>query len=177
VGLLVAGGIAYARSGGDGDEEAAGGVAPLGVSSGPTATPSSTTPADELCTDEIRSSRRWVCITSAVVADRELTIEYIADFDRSTPDVDKGFHVHFYGSDGRNPPDHSMGSHVPRSKGKYYWDDRVPSVLSTNEKRYTSAIGDAEKVCARIAVAGHGLVRDDKTGYKTGNCLPITRPH
>jgi hypothetical protein len=31
------------------------------------------------------------------------------------------------------------------------------------------------QVCARMAVAGHGLVPDNNGGYKTGNCVPIQR--
>jgi hypothetical protein len=30
-------------------------------------------------------------------------------------------------------------------------------------------------VCARIALAGHGLVQADDSSYRTGNCVPITR--
>jgi hypothetical protein len=176
-GLVVAGGVAYAQYGRDGGEEGAGGAAPPVASTGPTATSSPTAPADEQCTDEITSNRRWVCLTSAVIADGKLTIKYQFDYDGSTPDVDTGYHVHFYGSDdGKNPPDHLMGSHAPKSKGKYYWDDRQPSIVSTKNYRYTGAIGDAKKVCARIAIAGHGLVPADEGGYKTGNCVPITRP-
>jgi molecular chaperone DnaK len=48
-------------------------------------------------------------------------------------------------------------------------------VLSIEDDRYTGVIGDAEKVGARIAVAGHGLVPDRNTTYTTGNCWPITR--
>jgi hypothetical protein len=174
-GLLVAGGIAYAQYGvrGGEDENAAG--APV-FSASPTAAPSPTTPADELCTKEIMSNPRWVCLTSAVVADGKITIKYEAQYNGSRPSVHTGYHVHFYGSDGKNPPDYSMGSQVPKSTGKYYWDDREPSILGIDDKRYSSAIGDAKKVCARIAIAGHGLVHDGKSGYKTGNCVPITRP-
>ena len=83
--------------------------------------------------------------------------------------------MHFYGSDGTNPPDHVMGSHAPKSqRGKYYYDDRQPSVLNTDDRRVIDAIGDAKKVCARIAIAGHGLVPDNNSTYKTGNCMPIT---
>jgi molecular chaperone DnaK len=69
-----------------------------------------------------------------------------------------------------------MGSQVPKSqRGTYYYDDRQPSVLSTDDDRFTSAIGNAEKVCVRIAIAGHGLVPDNNSMYRTGNCWPITR--
>ena len=62
----------------------------------------------------------------------------------------------------------------PKSEGKYYWEDRQPSVLDTNDPRFKSAIGNARKVCARIAYKGHGLIPDINKRYKTGNCVPIT---
>jgi hypothetical protein len=34
-------------------------------------------------------------------------------------------------------------------------------------------VGDAPKVCARIADAEHGLVPDATGGFHTGNCLPV----
>jgi len=174
--LVVGGGVAYAQYGRAGGEDVAGGPAAPGASTGPTASPSGTTPADELCTKEIMNNQRWVCLTSAVIADGKLTIMYKVDYAGSTPNIITGYHVHFYGSDGKNPPDYLMGSQVPASKGKYYWDDHQPSIRSVQDVRYASAIGDAKKVCARIAIAGHGLVPDSKGGYKTGNCVPITRP-
>jgi hypothetical protein len=172
-GLLLAVGVAYALYRGD---EGAGGTASPSASTGPTATPSPTTPADELCTDEIKSNPRWVCLTSAVIANGKITIEYKVEYAGSIPDINTGYHVHFYGSDGNNPPDHVMGTQAPQStRGKYYYDARQPSVLDTDDSNFTNAIGGAKKVCARIAIAGHGLVPDSKGGYKTGNCVPITR--
>jgi hypothetical protein len=173
-GLLVAGGVAYAHYRGDGAAE----VAPPIAGTGPTVTPSPTTPADELCTPEIKSNPRWVCLTSAVIADGKLTIKYTVDYDGSKPNIYTGYHVHIYGSDGTHPPDHVMGTQAPTStRGKYYWEDKDPSILPTNGKTFARVIGDAKKVCARIAVAGHGLVPDQKSGYKTGNCVPITRDY
>jgi TIR domain len=174
-GLLVAGGVAYAQYGRDGGEQDPRGGAAPGASTGPTATPSATTPADELCTDDITSNPRWVCLTSAVIANGKITIKYKAEYAGSKPSIN-GYHVHFYGGDGKNPPDYTMSSQWPKStRGKYYWEDRQPSVLPTDDSRFTYAIGDAPKVCARIAITGHGLVPDQKGGYKTGNCVPITR--
>jgi molecular chaperone DnaK len=174
--VLAASGVAYAHYGRDGDRERAGGGLPAAASTPPSVAPSPATPQDELCTDEIKSNRRWVCLTSAVIAGGKLTLKYDVEYAGSTADVNQGYHVHFYGSDGTNPPDHVMGSHAPPStRGKYYYDDRQPSVLKTDDSRFTSAIGDAKKVCARIAIAGHGLVPDNNSTYKTGNCVPITR--
>jgi hypothetical protein len=174
--VLVAGGVAYAQYGRGQDDERGGGVAAPGPSVSASVVPSRTTPADEQCTDAIKSNRRWVCLTSAVIADGRLTLGYDVDYAGSRPDVSKGYHVHFYGGDGEYPPDHVMGSHAPKSqRGEYYYDDSEPSVLAITDDRFTSAIGNAKKVCARIAIAGHGLVPDNKSMYKTGNCWPITR--
>jgi TIR domain len=169
--LLVASGVAYAQYGRDGDEEVGGGVAPPNASSGP----SPATPADELCTNEIMSNQRWVCLTSAVIANGKITIKYKPEYAGSTPNVNNGFHVHIYGGDGKNPPDYTMSSLYPESRGKYIYVDRQPYVLETDDPRFTSAIGNAKKVCARIAITGHGLVPDKKGRYQTGNCVPITR--
>lgn len=174
--VLAAGGVAYAQFGRDQGDGNGRNAAALIPSAGASAAPSATTPADELCTDEIKSNPRWACLTSAVIADGKLTLKYDVEYAGSAPNVNRGYHVHFYGGDGKNPPDYTMGSHAPKSqRGKYYYDDRQPSVLSTGDERYTSAIGNAKKVCIRIAIAGHGLVPDNNSRYKTGNCRPITR--
>jgi hypothetical protein len=170
--LLVVGGVAYAQY----RRDVAGEVATPAARTGPTVTPSPATPADELCTPEIKNNPRWVCLTSAVIADGKLTINYDVNYHGSKPNMYTGYHVHIYGSDGTHPPDHVMGTQAPSStRGKYYWEDKRPSILPTNGKTFARAIGDAKKVCARIAVSGHGLVPDNKSDYKTGNCVPITR--
>ena len=172
--LLVASGVAYAQYGRDGDKLTGSGAG-AGASTALKASPSSTIPADEQCTDEIKSNRRWVCLTSAVIAKGKITIKYDVQYAGSKPNVNSGYHLHIYGGDGTHPADHLMGSQVPGSKYKYYWEDRPTSVLDTDDPRFISAIGDAKKVCARIARAGHGLVPDTKSTYQTGNCVPITR--
>jgi molecular chaperone DnaK len=170
--LLAAGGVAYAQYGRDEPKKQNLPAAAIQ----PSVKPSPTQPADEQCTDEIRSNRRWVCLTSAVLSDGKLTINYNVDYDGSTPDVDGGYHLHIYGGDGKYPPDHLMGSHAPKSQqGEWYVEDRRPSILDTGDRRFIRAIADNPKVCARIAVAGHGLVPDKNRTYKTGNCVKITR--
>jgi hypothetical protein len=164
--VLVVSGIAYAVYGGGGEN-------PPAVPA-PAVTPSPTVPADEQCTDEIMSNRRWVCLTSAVIANGKLTIKYKADYDGAEPNIDTGYHVHIYGSDGKNPPDYSMSSHYPKNHDRYFWEDEEPSVRDIDEPRVASAIGGFAKVCARVAIAGHGLALDKKGGYHTGNCAPIT---
>ena len=169
-GLLVAGGVAYLQY--DRGEGGTGGAVLPSAST----RPSATTPADELCTAEIKSNRRWVCLTSAVIANGKITIKYNVQYAGSIPDVNHGYHVHIYGGDGKRPPDYTMSSTVPKNlRGKYYWEDRQPSVLDTDDPRFIGSIGNARKVCARIAITGHGLVPDKSGGYETGNCVPITR--
>ncbi|GGQ82401.1 Hsp70 family protein [Couchioplanes azureus] len=133
-----------------------------------------TLPADEQCTTEIKRNTRWVCLTSATVADGRFTVAYDAGFAGTTPTIKGGFHLHLYGSDGTNPPDEIMGSQVPdHQQGFWYVEDQQPSVISTRDQRFIRAIGDSPKVCARIAKSGHGLVPDSRGTYKTGNCVPI----
>jgi molecular chaperone DnaK len=172
--VLVAAGVAYAqyRLG----DDPAGQLTGQGATSSPSVATSPAPPADEQCTGEIKANARWVCLTSAVVEDGKLTIGYDVDWAGSTPDVSGGYHLHVYGGDGTYPADHDMGSHAPKSdQGDWYVEDRNPSVLDTGDKRYTRAIADNPKVCARIALAGHGLVPDTNDTYKTGNCVPVTR--
>jgi hypothetical protein len=172
--VLVAAGIAYAQYGFD--DRTSGQPTGQGAAPSPSVATSSVPPADEQCTDEIKANARWVCLTSAVVRDGTLTIDYDVDWAGSTPDVSGGYHLHIYGGDGTYPADHDMGSHAPKNdQGDWYVEDRKPSVLDTGDKRYTRAIADRPKVCARIALAGHGLVPDTNDTYKTGNCVPVTR--
>ncbi|GIE84375.1 Hsp70 family protein [Actinoplanes regularis] len=133
-------------------------------------------PADEQCTKAIKSNPRWICLTSAKVVDGTFTVEYDADFHGTAPDIHGGKHFHFYGSDGTNPPDEIMGMQAPSSRrGVWYVEDRQPSVVGTQDDAYIKAIGDAPKVCARVANADHTLVPDGDGTYHTGNCVPIQR--
>ncbi|WP_328468306.1 Hsp70 family protein [Actinoplanes sp. NBC_00393] len=171
--MLGAAGVAYAQYGGRDDSGKQ--LTGAGASTAPSVAVSQA-PADEQCTDEIKANKRWVCLTSAVIADGKLTVAYEVDYAGSKPDVNGGYHLHVYGGDGEYPPDHAMGSHAAKSEqGEWYVEDDEPSVLGTGEDRFVRAIGDSAKVCARIALAGHGLVQDDDSGYRTGNCVPITR--
>lgn len=120
-----------------------------------TPTTTSSVPADEQCTDAIMSNPRWVCLTSAIVADGKITIDFRGD--GSPMNVNGGYHLHIYGDD-------------PNS---WYEEDRHPAVLDLADERYRTAIGDAAKVCARVAGADHRLVPDGAA--VTGNCVSITR--
>ncbi|RZU53987.1 Hsp70 protein [Krasilnikovia cinnamomea] len=169
--LLGGGAAAWAytnRNAGDGDRKAADGGRT-------TAATAPAVPADEQCTDEIKSNPRWVCLTSAKVSGGKFTLEYDGDFDGTPLAVKGGYHLHIWGSDGITPPDAIMGEQAGDQKGFWYVDDRKTSVLDTDDQRYTKAIGDAPKVCARIANSHHGLVEDDQGNYRTGNCVPIKR--
>lgn len=133
-----------------------------------------TIPADEQCTDKIKSNPRWVCLTSATVADGKFTVAYDAEFGGSQPSKSGGWHLHIWGSDGTNPPDEIMGEQAPEEQqGTWYVDDEQPSVIGTDEPAFTKAVGHAPKVCARVANSQHGLVPDDNGTFKTGNCVPI----
>ncbi|MEU4221714.1 Hsp70 family protein [Actinoplanes sp. NPDC026623] len=163
--LLAAGVAGYALTKGDdkgdGKPAAANGQA-------------ATIPADEQCTDEIKNNPRWVCLTSAKVADGTFTVEYNAEFGGAQPSKSGGWHLHIWGSDGTNPPDEIMGEQAPEDQqGTWYVDDEQPSVIGTDEPAFVKAIGHAPKVCARVANSQHGLVPDDNGTYKTGNCVPI----
>ncbi|MFV2109066.1 Hsp70 family protein [Micromonospora sp. LOL_015] len=189
--LLTGVGVTYALTSGQGDDgrEVASGLAtpgpdqddgaeqPQAQQPEQTGEPEPETPdipADEQCTDEIKSNWTWVCLTSARVAGGKLTVEYEAEFGGNQPSTNGGWHLHIYGSDGTNPPDHIMGSHVPDGQqGFWYVEAKQPSVVWTDDPAFINAVGDQPKVCARIANSAHELAQHDNGSYTTGNCVKI----
>jgi molecular chaperone DnaK len=140
----------------------------------PTTTPSaeSNLPADEQCTAEIKANPRWVCLTKARYNDDgELVVEYNAKWAGAEPDINGGFHLHLYGSDGSDPAADIMGSHAGSERGEWVIKDENPAVLTPEQ--IDEAVGDNRKVCARIANGDHELVKDADGGYTTGNCVRI----
>ncbi len=159
VALLAAGGVSLAQAGGGAaEEDTTGGAAAAAV---------------EECTEEIQANQRWICLTSASFdAQGRLVIEYDADFAGATPDKSFGFHMHLYGGDGIDPPAEVMGFQSD-NPGTWYIEDSDPAVIPADE--VPSVIGDAPKVCARIAGPDHQLVQDNAGGFQTGNCVTISR--
>jgi hypothetical protein len=173
VALLAGGGVAFAVFGGD-DEDPTRAASTGQVTTTTTQSEASLLPPDEQCTDAIMANPYWVCLTSAVVADGKITIQYVSDGSALT--VNGGRHLHIYGGDGTNPSDQVMGHQVSQSEqGKWYVEDRRPAVLDVTDQRFVLAIGDAPKVCARVATPDHVLVTAEDGSYRTGNCVPITR--
>jgi molecular chaperone DnaK len=129
--------------------------------------------ADEKCTAQLKKSTRWVCLTKATVHNNTFTVWYQAEWHGSRPDIENGFHLHLYGGDGTSPDESTMGSQAVKHS-KYYYEDQQPSVRRTSDPDF-EAVGNAEKVCARIADSGHGLAKASDGSYHTGNCVPIQR--
>ena len=140
----------------------------------PTKAAGNALPADERCSAEIKANTRWVCLISAKFKGETLTIRYRANFAGAEPNVDGGYHLHIYGGDGVNPPAEIEGRQA-MNPGKWYVEDQNPSVRTASSTNYRQAIGDAPKVCARIATSSHMLVQDKNGTYVTGNCVPIDR--
>jgi hypothetical protein len=185
VAMITAAAVALANSDGGGGQKPTGSGATTGVVETTPAVEETEpeTPADEQCTDEIKSNPRWVCLTSATLSGGKLVIEYDADWAGGQPNIRGGYHVHFWASDGENPPETTKGSQFPDSDGNWYIDDQEPSVTTEGTSNYAKIIRPngkprAPKVCARIANGQHQLVRDDsgENTYHTGNCVPITEP-
>jgi molecular chaperone DnaK len=167
---LAGAGAAWAVSRDDG--QGAGGGDPTEPVTDPTDGPPEV-PADEQCTEGIQSNERWVCLTSATLQDGQLVVDYQANFAGSILDINGGYHLHIWGSDGTNPPDASMGDQAGENRGVWVIkDDPSPVVLDADD--IAEAVGDQPKVCARIADGNHALVPDLNGGYATGNCVPIT---
>jgi hypothetical protein len=131
-------------------------------------------PADEQCTDELKANVKWVCLIKATFDGTKLTIEWEAEWHGVKPNVNSGYHLHIYGGDGVTPADSTMGLHS-QNPGKWYLEDKEPSVRTASSTDYIRAIGNMPKVCARIADKRHHLYPDAKGTYKTGNCLTIQR--
>jgi molecular chaperone DnaK len=175
VAVLAGGGAALMLTNNGGGQP--GGQGTSAPPTGPKPTTPPQVPPDERCTDEIKSNPRWVCLTKATFDGEEIVIEYDANFAGASPNVNNGFHLHIYGGDGTDPPDDVMGAHS-NNPGTWYVEDENPSVRRASSRDYTRAVGeDSKKVCARIARAGHALVKDNSGDgtYHTGNCVPITR--
>ncbi|MDG4822726.1 Hsp70 family protein [Asanoa sp. WMMD1127] len=129
-------------------------------------------PPDEQCTAAIQANERWVCITQAFVDDEKFVVEYDAQWKGAAPRNSGGFHLHIYGGDGQNPPAAQMGNQSDQP-GRFYLEDKEPSVRAVDGSNYRDVIGDNPKVCARIADAADVLVKDTEGGYETGNCVTI----
>ncbi len=175
--VLAGGGIALAlTNSGNGDPGASGNGSTQPPSS-PTSAAPAVVPADEQCTEAIKSNPRWVCLTSATISGDQVMIEYEFEDGGTRFDISGGYHIHFYGADatGANPPDRVMGSHASQ-RGSWYVEDQEPSVHPAGSSQYETLDGHP-KVCARIARSGHQLVQDTSGNgtYKTGNCVTLTR--
>lgn len=138
-------------------------------------------PGDEQCTETIRANKRWACLTTAVFDGSTLTIQGdVGVPEGTTLDVNGGFHLHIFGSDGVSPDPAVMGAHAADQE-LWYVEDTLPSVATWGDGRWKAIASYAppgqtlpDKVCVRIAVDWHGLVQDTNGGYETGNCAPIT---
>lgn len=138
-------------------------------------------PGDEQCTETIRANKRWACLTTAVFDGSTLTIQGdVGVPEGTTLDVNGGFHLHIFGSDGVSPDPAVMGAHAADQE-LWYVEDTLPSVATWGDGRWKAIASYAppgqtlpDKVCVRIAVDWHGLVQDTTGGYETGNCAPIT---
>lgn len=148
-----------------------------------TGTPSEAAPpADEQCTETIRANKRWACLTAAVFDGSALTLQGDVGVPEGTAlDVNGGFHLHIFGSDGVSPDPAVMGAHATDQE-QWYVEDTLPSVATWGDGRWKAIASYAppgqtlpDKVCVRIAVDWHGLVKDTNGGYETGNCAPITK--
>ena len=175
VAVLLIAGIAFAVSNLGGGNGGGGGQGQGTTPPGQQQTTAPAVPADQVCTDQIKSNPRWVCLTKATLNNKQLVIEY--DSSNTPFDVTGGFHLHIYGTDGTgtNPPDRIMGAQS-RPAGNWYVEDKNPSVRSITSGDYKEAIGaNAKKVCARIANSRHELVPDASGAgtFVTGNCVPI----
>ncbi|MEN3356647.1 MAG: hypothetical protein V7637_629, partial [Mycobacteriales bacterium] len=176
--VAAAAGVLYAKH--DRAQNRAAGNQPAGTDAArtnntPSDQPSPTTPSDEQCTDQIKASKRWVCLTKATFDGNRIVIEYQANFAGDTPHAAGGYHLHIYGGNGTVPDENTEGSQSP-TPGRWYVEDQNPSIRKASGNDFNKAIGaDATLVCARVANPQHELTHDPNGGHHTGNCIPIHR--
>ncbi|HEX2810755.1 MAG TPA: serine/threonine-protein kinase [Kineosporiaceae bacterium] len=138
----------------------------------------------EQCTPALRKNPQWVCLTDAVRSGSRLTLKYNSNF---TPTASSsGHHIHIFtahlGDDGSiNPPDTVMGmQQQPASTQGSWWTDYQPNEIAIDLSKpadsptHRSIDTEDPFVCVRAATQQHGLVRDLKGGYETGNCLRMS---
>ncbi len=180
VAAVLAGGAALAFLGGD-DAGSDTGAGQTTAVSATTATPTagvttSTLPPDEQCTDAIRANPRWVCLSAARVEGNDLVLEYTSSFAGDTPNVNGGYHLHLFPSDG-SVDAATMGTQAA-APGVWMVEDRgSPLRLDLSDPAVANVFPRpvGPKVCARIANATHALERDLQGGFATGNCVPVRR--
>ncbi len=122
---------------------------------------------DEQCTETIRSQERWACVLSVSWDGSTIVADYIGSPQfGGDPWSLSSFHLHLFGS---NIAPAGAGVPGPVSDGSgawMVWDD--PSQFEGTPAQIGSPDGVPEKLCARIATAGHTLETLD-----SGNCWPI----
>ncbi|MFT4866844.1 MAG: molecular chaperone DnaK [Ilumatobacter sp.] len=123
---------------------------------------------DEQCTDTIRSQPRWACVLSASFDGQTIIADYVGSPQNSGAAWSlSSFHLHVFGS---NIDPLTAGAAGPVSNGTgawQVWDD--PTRYEGAPADVGSPDGVPEKLCARVATAGHTLESLD-----SGNCWPVT---
>jgi hypothetical protein len=166
--VLALAGAAYAVLGGDD-------INPANQTGGPPQ-------QDERCSAAIKANERWACLTAATFDGSKLTIWGEVGLPAGTAlNINGGYHLHLFGSDGANPAPSLMGT-LATAPGTWYIDDELPSVAGWGDGRWEAIAAYAPagqtlpaQVCVRIANDWHGLAKDVNGGYETGNCIPITQ--
>ncbi len=125
---------------------------------------------DEQCTETIRSQARWACMSSAFWDGQNLIASYIGSPQAGGEAWSlSSFHLHVFGS---NIPPVGAGVPGPVSDGSGSWKVwDLPDSFEGTLAEVGSPDGVPEKLCTRIATAGHTLESLD-----SGNCWPIFQP-
>ena len=115
-------------------------------------------PADELCTDEIKSNRAGCASprrSSPAATHRQVQrrVRRVQPYIQRIPRAPLRQRR-------QNPPDYTMGTQFPRASRATTTGTPEPAILTPMIS--VKAIGGYPKVCARIAVTSHGLVHDKK---------------
>jgi hypothetical protein len=118
------------------------------------------------CTEDIKRSQRWACLSRATFDGERMVIRLNSEFSDSKPNSKGGFHIHIFGSDGKNsatgPP------------GRYLYPVDKPLSVRKAAGKY-AGIGEFPYLCARTVDRNHNLLPDARGSSLTGNCVPVER--
>ncbi|HEX2808159.1 MAG TPA: kelch repeat-containing protein, partial [Kineosporiaceae bacterium] len=126
---------------------------------------------------------KWACLTSAVLRNGGLAIDYTTNFTPSDAAGQGHFHLHFFAANPKGDTDtvpsaavEQMSSANPGSWFTVY-DQNVKNIDASTERAGGKAPLDMEHfslLCVRVAMGAHDLARDNNGGYDTGNCVRIS---
>ena len=183
VGTSGAGAAASTPSGTAGTAGTGANVSPSKVASSTTSGAPSTSAASTIYTCPTAADAAvWACLTSAHANQGRLAIEFTTNFQLSAVQDAAHYHFHLFlanpAGDTTDPQDKIM-QHV-ENPGSWFiiYDNDTKTIDADTEKggqKKPLDLDHYQLFCVRVASGLHGLANDVKGGFRTGNCVKITK--